>query len=167
MALAKPRPCRGEAGVDRNLCLPAQGATSAGGVEAYASNLELARGQILGLCVPARLFEKALDDCVDIGLAPGPDVHLARDATQHGGHVGSRHIAHVDEIACLPAVSIDAQRGALEHAVAGDRDDAGVARSVLARTVYVAVAQRERGGPVPQSERGHVDLLRPLGRAMY
>src|SRR5712692_11979201 len=99
MALAKPCPCRREPGVDRNLCLPAHVAMRPAGVEAHASNLELARGQKLGLRVAARLFEQALDDCVDVRLAPGPNVHLARDATKYGGHVGSGHVAHVDEIA--------------------------------------------------------------------
>src|SRR5712691_2174399 len=166
MAFAKPCPCRREPGVDRNFCLPAQVAMRPAGVEAHAPNLELAGGQKLGLRVPAGLFEQALDDCVDSGLAPGPDVHHARDATEHCSHVGGRHIAYVDEIACLPAVPINAQGGALEHPVAGDRDDARVARAVLAWTVDVAVAQRERRDPVPQPERGHVDLLRSLGRTV-
>src|SRR5260370_19765443 len=136
------------------------------GVEADASNLKLARRQKLGLGVPARLVEQALADGVDVGLAAGPDVHLARDATEHCGHVGGDHVAHVDEITSLPAIPVNAQGCTLEHPVAGDGDDARVARAVLAWTVDVAVAQRERSDPVAQPERGHVDLLRPLGRTV-
>src|SRR5713226_311553 len=111
MAFAKPCPCRRKPCVDRNLCLPAQLSMRTGRVEADASNLELARGQKLGLRVPARLFEQALDDRVDIGLAPSPEVHHARDATEHCGHVGGRHIAHVDEIATMPVSPVPSWRG--------------------------------------------------------
>src|SRR5262245_57708295 len=104
---------------------------------------------------------------VDHDRDAGAHVERASVSAVEGREVGHRHVADVDHVARLRAVTVDGYRLALDHPAREDRNDASLlGEEVLPRAVDICVAQRGEVEAEGALERGEVLLERELARAV-
>jgi hypothetical protein len=106
-------------------------------------------------------------DLVHRRLPAGADVDRAG-----GRHAGQRphhrvgHVAHVDVVARLLAVSVDHARPPTQQSSREDRDDSGLAFRVLPWPVHVGQPQRHTAGAVQPAQQSELELGGDLGNAV-